>query len=84
MILCLVDIVTTWIGLSMGAVEANKLIEPIIMTWEGILLKITITALIGFYLDYRHAKRTIILVNILMALVCLSNTITVMLLLLVN
>ena len=74
----IIDCLTTNIGLVYGATELNPFMENLISTGFGVFIKIFITALVGIYLYFRKAKKTLITVNLIMLLICLNNIFVIM------
>ena len=52
--------------------------ENLISTSFGVFIKIFITGLVGIYLYFRQAKKTLIAVNLIMLLICLNNILVIM------
>ena len=73
----IIDCLTTNYGLVYGATELNPIMESLISTNFGIFIKIFITGLVGIYLNYRQAKKTLIAVNLIMLLICLNNILVI-------
>ena len=74
----IIDCLTTNYGLVYGATELNPIMENLISTSFGIFIKIFITGLVGIYLYFRHAKKTLFAVNLIMLLICLNNILVIM------
>jgi len=74
----IIDCLTTNYGLAYGATELNPIMENLISTSFGIFIKIFITGLVGIYLYFRKAKKTLIAVNLIMLLICLNNILVIM------
>lgn len=74
----IIDCLTTNYGLVYGATELNPIMENLISTSFGIFIKIFLTALVGIYLYFRKAKKTLIAVNLIMLLICLNNILVIM------
>ena len=73
MLFAIIDCLTTNYGLVHGATELNPIMDNLISTNFGVFIKIFITGLVGIYLYFRQAKKTLITVNIIMLLICLNN-----------
>jgi hypothetical protein len=74
----IIDCLTTNYGLVYGATELNPIMENLISTSFGVFIKIFITGLVGIYLYFRKAKKTLIAVNLIMLLICLNNILVIM------
>lgn len=74
----IIDCLTTKYGLVYGATELNPIMENLISTNFGVFIKIFITALVGIYLYFRKAKKTLFAVNMIMLLICLNNIFVIM------
>ena len=74
----IIDCLLTNYGLVYGATELNPNMENLIGTSFGVFIKIFITGLVGIYLYYRQAKKTLIAVNLIMLLICLNNIFVIM------
>ena len=74
----IIDCLTTNYGLVYGATELNPIMENLISTSFGIFIKIFITGLVGIYLYFRQAMKTLIAVNLIMLLICLNNIFVIM------
>ena len=74
----IIDCLTTNYGLLYGASELNPIMENLISTSFGVFIKIFITGLVGIYLYFRQAKKTLIAVNLIMLLICLNNILVIM------
>ena len=74
----IIDCLTTNYGLLYGATELNPIMENLISTSFGIFLKIFITGVVGVYLYFRQAKKTLVAVNLIMLLICLNNILVIM------
>jgi len=74
----IIDCLTTNYGLLYGATELNPIMENLISTSFGIFIKIFITGLVGIYLYFRQAKKTLFTVNLIMLLICLNNILVIM------
>ena len=77
-LLAIIDCLTTKYGLVYGANELNPIMENLISTSFGIFIKIFITGLVGIYLYFRQAKKTLFVVNLIMLLICLNNILVIM------
>ena len=71
----LMDLVLTRFILYYGGIELNPVMDHIIMEWYGVLIKLFFTLLVSIYLYYRNAKKSFYLVNFIMFLIVLNNTI---------
>jgi len=76
----IIDCLTTNYGLVYGATELNPIMENLISTSFGVFIKIFITGVVGIYLYFRQAKKTLIAVNLIMILICLNNILEIMIL----
>ena len=76
----IIDCLTTNYGLVYGATELNPIMENLITTSFGVFIKIFITGLVGIYLYFRQAKKTLFTVNLIMLLICLNNILVIMIL----
>lgn len=74
----IIDCLTTKYGLVYGATELNPIMDNLINTSFGVFIKIFITGLVGIYLYFRRAKKTLIAVNLIMLLICLNNILVIM------
>ncbi len=74
----IIDCLTTNYGLVYGATELNPIMENLISTSFGVFIKIFITGLVGVYLYFRKARKTLITVNLIMLLICLNNIFVIM------
>ena len=74
----IIDCLTTNYGLVYGATELNPIMENLISTSFGVFIKIFITGLVGVYLYFRRAKKTMIAVNLIMLIICLNNILVIM------
>ena len=74
----IIDCLTTNYGLVYGATELNPIMENLISTSFGVFIKIFITGLVGIYLYFRQAKKTLFTVNLIMLLICLNNILVIM------
>ena len=74
----IIDCLTTNYGLVYGATELNPIMENLISTSFGVFIKIFITGVVGIYLYFRLAKKTLIAVNLIMLLICLNNILVIM------
>lgn len=74
----IIDCLTTNYGLVYGATELNPIMENLITTSFGVFIKIFITGVVGIYLYFRQAKKTMIAVNLIMLLICLNNILVIM------
>ena len=74
----IIDCLSTNIGLVYGATELNPIMVNLISTNFGIFIKIFITGLVGIYLYFRQAKKTLFVVNLIMLLICLNNILVIM------
>ena len=74
----IIDCLTTNYGLIYGATELNPIMENLISTSFGIFIKIFITGVVGVYLYFRQAKKTLFAVNLIMLLICLNNILVIM------
>ena len=74
----IIDCLTTNYGLVYGATELNPIMENLISTSFGVFIKIFITGVVGVYLYFRQAKKTLIVVNLIMLLICLNNILVIM------
>ena len=74
----IIDCLTTNYGLVYGATELNPIMENLISTSFGVFIKIFITGVVGVYLYFRQAKKTLIAVNLIMLLICLNNILVIM------
>ena len=76
----IIDCLTTNYGLLYGATELNTIMENLISTSFGIFIKIFITGVVGVYLYFRQAKKTLFAVNLIMLLICLNNILVIIIL----
>jgi len=74
----IIDCLTTNYGLLYGATELNPIMENLISTSFGVFIKIFITGVVGIYLYFRQAKKTLFAVNLIMLLICLNNILVIM------
>ena len=74
----IIDCLTTNYGLVYGATELNPIMENLISTSFGVFIKIFITGVVGVYLYFRQAKKTLFAVNLIMLLICLNNILVIM------
>lgn len=74
----IIDCLSTNYGLVYGATELNPIMDNLISTSFGVFIKIFITGLVGIYLYFRQAKKTLIAVNLIMFLICLNNILVIM------
>lgn len=74
----IIDCLTTNYGLVYGATELNPIMVHLISTSFGIFIKIFLTGVVGIYLYFRHAKKTLVAVNLIMLLICLNNILVIM------
>ena len=74
----IIDCLSTNYGLVYGATELNPIMENLISTSFGIFIKIFLTGLVGIYLYFRKAKKTLIAVNLIMLLICINNILVIM------
>ena len=74
----IIDCLTTNYGLVYGATELNPIMENLISTSFGVFIKIFLTGVVGIYLYFRKAKKTLIGVNLIMLLICLNNILVIM------
>ena len=74
----IIDCLTTNYGLVYGATELNPIMENLISTSFGVFIKIFITGVVGIYLYFRQAKKTLFAVNLIMLLICLNNILVIM------
>ncbi len=74
----IIDCLTTNYGLVYGATELNPIMENLITTSFGVFIKIFITGVVGIYLYFRQAKKTLFAVNLIMLLICLNNILVIM------
>ena len=77
-LLAIIDCLTTNYGLVYGATELNPIMQNLISTSFGVFIKIFITGIVGIYLYFRQAKKTLIAVNLIMLLICLNNIFVIM------
>lgn len=74
----IIDSLTTNYGLVRGAAELNPIMDNLISTSFGVFIKIFISGLVGIYLYFRQAKKTLVVVNLIMLLICLNNILVIM------
>ena len=74
----IIDCLSTNYGLVYGATELNPIMENLISTSFGIFIKIFLTGVVGIYLYFRQAKKTLFAVNLIMLLICLNNILVIM------
>ena len=74
----IIDCLSTNYGLVFGATELNPIMKNLISTSFGIFIKIFLTGLVGIYLYFRQAKKTLFAVNLIMLLICLNNILVIM------
>lgn len=74
----IIDCLTTNYGLIYGATELNPIMDNLITTSFGVFIKIFLTGVVGIYLYFRQAKKTLIAVNLIMLLICLNNILVIM------
>ena len=74
----IIDCLTTNYGLLYGATELNPIMENLVSTSFGVFIKIFLTGVVGIYLYFRKAKKTLIAVNLIMLLICLNNILVIM------
>ena len=73
----IIDCLTTNYGLVYGATELNPIMDNLISTSFGVFIKIFITGVVGVYLYFRQAKKTLIAVNLIMLLICINNILVI-------
>ncbi|NLL01502.1 MAG: hypothetical protein GX265_00540 [Mollicutes bacterium] len=74
----IIDCLSTRYGLVHGATELNPIMENLISTNFGVFIKIFLTGVVGIYLYFRQAKKTLYAVNLIMLLICLNNILVIM------
>ena len=77
LLFAIIDCLSTKYGLVYGATELNPIMDNLISTNFGVFIKIFITGVVGIYLYFRQAKKTLIAVNLIMLLICLNNILVI-------